>query len=72
MENGISEEKQTLEDYEYLPMNIGLSTFIGTKDDGLFSFGGIKKEVDGKSTYNYKIFKFNWKLLTWEAVGDMP
>lgn len=43
MENGISEEKQTLEDYEYLPMNIGLCTFVGTKNDGLFSFGGIKR-----------------------------
>ncbi len=43
MANGIVEEKQTLEDYEYLPMNIGLCSFVGTKNDGLYSFGGIKK-----------------------------
>jgi hypothetical protein len=61
-----------LEDYEYLPMSIGLSTFICTKDGNLYSFGGIKKENDGKNTYNLKIFKFNWKLLTWEAAGDIP
>jgi N-acetylneuraminic acid mutarotase len=53
-----------LEDYEYLPQNISLTAFAIVKGN-LYSFGGIKKEMDGRSTYCIKVYKFNWKLLTW-------
>ena len=65
----MTQQKLTLEDYEYLPKNITDSTFFYLHGSGLYSFGGVEKQSNGNPIFCTSIYKFNRKLLTWEIIG---
>ncbi len=55
-----------------MPHNILESTFVYVASVGLFSFGGLTRDKNGKILFNKKVFLFNMEKLTWDTVSEIP
>ena len=68
----MGEDKIVLEDYEYLPNSIRCSAFFISPQGNIFSFGGLKKDSRGRTSFCLSVYLFNWATLTWEVVAELP